>query len=53
MELNDALSRLGVSMPTEKVAAMIERVDVDGNRQLDFEEFAVFLDLLLNENDLR
>ncbi|CAL9203568.1 unnamed protein product [Musa hybrid cultivar] len=50
-ELQDSLKNLGIHIPEEELAAMIEKIDVNGDGCVDVEEFGTLYQTIMGERD--
>ncbi|KAG6479281.1 hypothetical protein ZIOFF_062744 [Zingiber officinale] len=50
-ELQDSLKNLGIHIAEEELAAMIEKIDVNGDGCVDMEEFGILYQSIMDERD--
>ncbi|XP_064965117.1 calmodulin-like protein 3 [Musa acuminata AAA Group] len=50
-ELQDSLKNLGIHIPEEELAAMIEKIDVNGDGCVDVDEFGTLYQTIMGERD--
>ncbi|URD76496.1 calmodulin-like protein [Musa troglodytarum] len=50
-ELQDSLKNLGIHIPEEELASMIEKIDVNGDGCVDMEEFGTLYQAIMDERD--